>query len=85
AGEAGAIVAALNDLAYNLDQQGRGAAAEALLRQALAVRAATLPPGHPDLARAYANLAANLERRGQVEAAAALRARAAAIRGAGPR
>ena len=84
AGEAGAIVAALNDLAYNLDQQGQGAAAEALLRRALAIRAASLPAGHPDLARAYANLAANLERRGRADAAAALRAQAAAMRGAAP-
>ena len=84
AGEPGAIVAALNDLAYNLDQQGQGAGAEALLRRALTIRTATLPAGHPDLARAYANLAANLERQGQVEAAAALRARAAAIRDAAP-
>ncbi|WP_337846334.1 tetratricopeptide repeat protein [Sphingomonas sp.] len=84
AGEAGAIVAALNDLAYNLDQQGQGAAAEALLRRALAIRTASLPAGHPDLARAYANLAANLERRGLAEAAAALRAQAAAMRGAAP-
>jgi uncharacterized heparinase superfamily protein len=55
-----------------------------LLRRALAIRAASLPAGHPDLARAYANLAANLERRGLAEAAAALRAQAAAMRGAAP-
>jgi tetratricopeptide (TPR) repeat protein len=72
--------ASYNNLAANLDAQGRAKEAEPLLRQALAVREEVLGPRHPDTATSYNNLAANLQAQGRTKEAEPLYRKALAVR-----
>jgi hypothetical protein len=49
-----------NNLAYNLDMQGRDAESQPLLHKALGIRRKVLGEEHPDTAQSYNNLAMNL-------------------------
>ncbi|MCP3730197.1 tetratricopeptide repeat protein [Sphingomonas sp. MG17] len=59
------IATSWNNLAVNLNIQGRHQEAEPLYRKALALREAALPPGHRDLAASWNGLASNLNAQGR--------------------
>ena len=52
-----------------LEDQGKAAEAEAMLRLALAIHLKALPKGHPLIATSYSNLADSLERLGKADEA----------------
>jgi tetratricopeptide (TPR) repeat protein len=71
--------ASYNNLAYNLQDQGRYTAAEPLYRKALAIKLKTAGEGHPDTATSYNNLASILRDQGKHIAAEPLFRQALAI------
>ena len=56
-----------NNIAFNLDDQGRYDEAEPLYRKALEIRTRVLGEEHPDTAKSYGNFAANLNAQGQYD------------------
>ena len=72
-----------NNLAANLQAQGKYADAEPLFRTALEIRRRVLGEGHPDTAPGYNNLAANLHAQGKHAEAEPLFRTALEIRPAG--
>jgi len=68
-----------NNLAGNLNAEGRYAEAEPLHRRALAIWLKTLGEGHPDTAQSYNNLAYSLEHQGKSAEAQTLYRQALAI------
>ena len=58
-----------NNLASNLNAQGKYGAAEPLFQKALAIRLKVLGEDHPDTATSYNNLASNLDAQGKHGAA----------------
>ena len=54
-----------NNVAYNLNAQGRYDEAEPLYRKALEIRKRVLGEHHPDTAQSYNNVAANLNAQGR--------------------
>jgi tetratricopeptide (TPR) repeat protein len=69
-----------NNVAYNLQAQGRYAEAEPLYRQALAIWLKALGEGHPQTASGYDNVAGNLQAQGRYAEAEPLFRTALAIR-----
>ncbi len=69
-----------NNLASNLDNQGRYKEAEPLFRKALAIYEEVLGPKHPDTALSYNNLASNLDNQGRYKEAEPLCRKALAVR-----
>ena len=57
--------ASYNNLALNLDAQGKYGAAEPLFQKALAIYLKVLGEDHPDTAASYNNLASNLDAQGK--------------------
>ena len=74
------IATSYNNLAANLNAQGRYAEAEPLFRKALAFYERVLPPDHPDIATGYNNLASNLNAQGRYAEAEPLYRKALAFR-----
>ena len=68
-GDRGERAEALLGRARRCLDQRRYAAAERLYRRALVLRAATLPPGHPEVARDFRRLAAVVARQGRYDQA----------------
>jgi CHAT domain-containing protein len=68
-----------NNLAVNLDAQGKSTEAEPLYRQALAIRLKALGENHPQTARSYNNVALNLNAQGKSAQAEPLYHKALAI------
>jgi len=69
-----------NNIASNLNAQGRAAEAEPLLRKALEIRERVLGTDHPDTATSYNNVAANLHAQGRAAEAEPLLRKALDIR-----
>ncbi len=65
-----------NNLAYNLNLQGRYQEAETLYHKAMDIRKYTLGVDHPDTAQSYNNLATNLDARGRHQEAETLHRKA---------
>jgi CHAT domain-containing protein len=68
-----------NNVAYNLDAQGKYAAAQPLYENALAIRRQALGEQHSDTATSYNNLAQNLNEQGKYAEAQSLLQKALAI------
>jgi tetratricopeptide (TPR) repeat protein len=71
---------ATNAKAIKLYERGKHVEAEALFRQAVAVREEALGPRHPDTALSYNNLALNLDAQGRAREAEPLHRKALAIK-----
>ncbi len=67
-------------MAFNLNAQGKYAAAQPLYEKALEIRRRLLTDGHPDTASSYNNVAANLQAQGKYAAAQPLYEKALEIR-----
>jgi tetratricopeptide (TPR) repeat protein len=76
------IAVSLNNLANNLDGQGRYTEAEPLYRRALELSGANLPADHPDIAGSLNNLANNLDHQGRYAEAEPLHRHALELSGA---
>jgi tetratricopeptide (TPR) repeat protein len=72
--------ASYNNVASNLDEQGRSGEAEPLLRKALEIRERVLGTDHPDTATSYSNIASNLDAQGRYPEAEPLMRKALEIR-----
>ncbi|OYX52213.1 MAG: hypothetical protein B7Y97_01975, partial [Sphingomonas sp. 32-66-10] len=74
------IATSWNNLAANIQAQGRAAEAEPLYRKALALYEAAFPAGHPDIATSWNNLAYNIQAQGRAAEAEPLYRKALALR-----
>jgi CHAT domain-containing protein len=68
-----------NNLAVNIDEQGRYREAQPLAERALAIRRKALGEDHPETAQSHSNLAGNLQDQGRYREAQPLLERAVAI------